>query len=379
MPSSESGPRVSEGLRSGSRQQQLYAQGRSQPGPVVTWTLDSAHMQGEAADLVLDGQWEDLEPYRILQRVAKEEGLKTLGMRDPGHVELAKSADTDRQDRPRLAAGERPGRRPLTRAAPVARVASRATVARVATPAPLGGSGPPRPAPRTSEAEPAPTPQDRLPERPAPIREPVPHDLPEPIERIATHRVDTSRVVRSAETDVRPQADTSGAAVQAQPSSSTGSASVGSTSGVESGIAERVEQVRTLQEAGGSRGVRHHVDLGDVDGSGTRVRVDLRGGKVGARIDVVDPALRTVMKRQTGELETALRARGLEAEPVQIKAALEGEPALGNTLKALDSTSSLETELKDSRGRERGSTKNHGEDRGEPGLRRDRKDQERKR
>lgn len=48
---------VLEGLRSQARQDRLYAQGRSTPGPVVTWTRKSRHQRqadgfGHAVDLV---------------------------------------------------------------------------------------------------------------------------------------------------------------------------------------------------------------------------------------------------------------------------------------------------------------------------------------
>lgn len=42
---------VVEGLRTKARQVDLYAQGRTKPGKVVTWTLDSKHIQGRAVDL----------------------------------------------------------------------------------------------------------------------------------------------------------------------------------------------------------------------------------------------------------------------------------------------------------------------------------------
>lgn len=37
---------VIEGVRTIERQRQLYAQGRTQPGPVVTWTMHSRHFAG---------------------------------------------------------------------------------------------------------------------------------------------------------------------------------------------------------------------------------------------------------------------------------------------------------------------------------------------
>lgn len=43
---------VIEGLRTERRQHDLYAQGRSKPGPIVTWTLASKHITGDAVDLL---------------------------------------------------------------------------------------------------------------------------------------------------------------------------------------------------------------------------------------------------------------------------------------------------------------------------------------
>ena len=40
---------VRETVRSTERQEALYAQGRTTTGPVVTWTLDSRHIEGKAA------------------------------------------------------------------------------------------------------------------------------------------------------------------------------------------------------------------------------------------------------------------------------------------------------------------------------------------
>jgi peptidoglycan LD-endopeptidase CwlK len=42
---------VVEGLRTKERQAELYAQGRTVPGKVVTWTLNSKHIDGKAVDL----------------------------------------------------------------------------------------------------------------------------------------------------------------------------------------------------------------------------------------------------------------------------------------------------------------------------------------
>ena len=45
---------VTEAKRSIERQRYLYAQGRTRPGKVVTWTLHSRHIVGEAFDIAFD-------------------------------------------------------------------------------------------------------------------------------------------------------------------------------------------------------------------------------------------------------------------------------------------------------------------------------------
>lgn len=55
---------VLEGKRTLERQRQLYAQGRTAPGKIVTWTMKSKHIDGKAVDLVpypLD--WNDLSKF----------------------------------------------------------------------------------------------------------------------------------------------------------------------------------------------------------------------------------------------------------------------------------------------------------------------------
>lgn len=82
---------VTETGRSPARQDWLFAQGRSRPGPVVTWTRDSRHESGRAVDVTVLGP-NDARGYALLQEYARAEGLATLGMRDPGHLELRDGA-----------------------------------------------------------------------------------------------------------------------------------------------------------------------------------------------------------------------------------------------------------------------------------------------
>lgn len=74
---------VVEGLRSIDRQKQLYAQGRTVPGKIVTWTLKSKHIDGKALDVapIKDGVilWNRPDLFqglaKIMMQAAKDEGV----------------------------------------------------------------------------------------------------------------------------------------------------------------------------------------------------------------------------------------------------------------------------------------------------------------
>jgi len=67
---------VVEGLRSRQRQAQLYAQGRTTAGKIVTWTLKSKHIDGLAVDLApfADGKidWTDLAKFDAIGAAMKK-------------------------------------------------------------------------------------------------------------------------------------------------------------------------------------------------------------------------------------------------------------------------------------------------------------------
>ena len=75
---------VVEGLRSKQRQAQLYAQGRTTAGKIVTWTLKSKHIDGLAVDLApfADGKidWSDSKKFdaiaKAMFKAAAELGVK---------------------------------------------------------------------------------------------------------------------------------------------------------------------------------------------------------------------------------------------------------------------------------------------------------------
>ena len=81
--------RLWEGYRSPERQRKLYAQGRTAPGPVVTWTLRSIHSKRLAFDLVFKGPepWGASHPWGALRAVARRCGAEARAWEagDLGH------------------------------------------------------------------------------------------------------------------------------------------------------------------------------------------------------------------------------------------------------------------------------------------------------
>ncbi|CNL31950.1 peptidase M15B and M15C DD-carboxypeptidase VanY/endolysin [Yersinia enterocolitica] len=71
---------VIEGVRTVARQQQLYAQGRTEPGKVVTWTMKSKHIDGNAVDLLPVTGWDNLASFKTVSKAmfqaASELGVK---------------------------------------------------------------------------------------------------------------------------------------------------------------------------------------------------------------------------------------------------------------------------------------------------------------
>ena len=76
---------VVEGVRTLNRQEELYAQGRTKPGKIVTWTMKSKHIEGFAVDIAPvnpDGSinWNDIKKFDKMAdamfRAAKELNIK---------------------------------------------------------------------------------------------------------------------------------------------------------------------------------------------------------------------------------------------------------------------------------------------------------------
>lgn len=81
---------VVEGVRTKARQAELYAQGRTKPGKIVTWTMQSKHILGRAVDLApyVGGKidWNDLAKFRQINKAmmaaAKERDIQIRWGRD---------------------------------------------------------------------------------------------------------------------------------------------------------------------------------------------------------------------------------------------------------------------------------------------------------
>lgn len=95
--------RITHGIRTQEEQDALYAQGRTKPGQIVTWTRKSRHMTGHAVDVValVNGKisW-DISYYKQIADAVKEAAQKLGIMIDWGgdwvkskdypHFELSK-------------------------------------------------------------------------------------------------------------------------------------------------------------------------------------------------------------------------------------------------------------------------------------------------
>lgn len=317
---------VVETVRSSERQEHLYAQGRTRPGPVVTWTLDSAHLSGEAADVIIDGQWHNPQGYTRLHVIAQEEGLRTLGMRDPGHLELRGSASHGEHAAALNGEGVAANTRTSTDAtraatiastggvAAVARVASVARVAQVAQVARVGSSGLARDtrAPATSTPDTVPG---------ATVRTAA---LASATARQGDqHGGGTSRDSRDAESrPVRASALDNLSAVGALSPTATrilDGDTLKVTMPVGSDSASRAEAIAVLREDAPVRALSSlTMQLDSPDGP-EQVRVTLRGGVVDTQVTTSSGALADRLRMQTADLQDALGRHGLDTEKVKVQ------------------------------------------------------------
>lgn len=298
-----------ETLRHQVRQNHLFEQGRSRPGDVVTWTRASKHTMGVAADVIIDGTYSNSAAYARLHAIAAEEGLRTLGPSDAGHLELPNVGSDDPQfaavgadsesESPDNSAAERaassrkgnregPDVRGIARPAAVARVADLASprvaaVARVAVPG----------------------------------REPA---LDDSSERSTT---------AAGPMDVAPTRSTGSAAEAVRSDAGFallegGRLSAGAQSQVTAGItstsAERLAHLLDLDSSAPLRPLSQVVLRVDGPGGVDRIRLDLRGSTLDGTIDLSDAAAAEKLDARIGELQRALESRGLEAQNLRVRA-----------------------------------------------------------
>lgn len=326
---------VVEGVRSQERQDYLYEQGRSRPGAVVTWTRHSQHTLGRAVDVTVDGSYDDPEAFRLLAQVAAEEGLHTLGARDPGHLELPRGIG-EAVRAVRLEVAPAPLRNgaaapaavaapaPVAGVAPVATVASVAAVAPVARPGMAAGpeSGAADVARGKGHAE----------------VDAAPAATPDSAKEAGWNAVDTGHAGgrsgaggrdadrRSADEHGTPAAGATGAGRHfaaptdggtaqretASPRSALGAAGPD--------VAARVGRVLEAQQGAELRPLSRvllHLD-GEGDGAGS-IRVSLRGPSVEATIDLADRASADRLTPRLAELQHALERRGLEPASLEVR------------------------------------------------------------
>jgi hypothetical protein len=336
---------IAETWRSQTRQDALHEQGRTKPGAVVTWTRRSQHAAGLAADLVVDGSYDNAQGYRDLMKVAAEEGLESLGPRDPGHLQLAGGQAAAKlsplatitevgvtgsaQLRPattpprvsvgatgvpprpvpaelRAAADAPAAIAGLARTAQVAQVAQLAKVAPVAAIAPAAIPG----APATAFAPGAQSEQRREQHGRDHEREPSRGKESPSAVAAATREVDGTGAARSE----------AAFAALAATRADTSTAPIAALHG--SDAAQRAAQVLALQDELNAQPMSHMLlKLDNPDGGLDRIRVDLRGTSVGATMDVQDPLAASQMANRVQELTRPLESRGLDAGALRVRIA----------------------------------------------------------
>ena len=306
---------VSETYRTQSRQDMLYAQGRDTVGPVVTWTQNSKHTQGRAVDLLLDGGAAGTDAYAALQRIAKEEGLRTLGARDPGHLELPgpRANLSDSRMTP-------PGIPSAVADAAGAGQVSIARLAQIAQVAELRVNAPESPA------------------RVATVAQIAQVANPTTTAKPGARRFGSDTSDRGSQRDSRGDYGALGSTVihRDQPSMQVPVAGVATgTTG-----AERAARVLAAIEDAPARPLSQltmAVDAGN--GTTDRVHVALRGAVLNTTIDAADIRGAQAMSSRSDELVRALTRDGLEVESLRVRAAAVS-PALPATSSSQSSSGS---------------------------------------
>lgn len=288
---------VVETYREQSRQDWLFEQGRTRPGPIVTWTRDSNHTQGRAADLVIDGRY-DGPGYQTLQKIAEQEGLRTLGPRDPGHVELPAETvgKATMQPRSRVFVAPVAEVAQIAEPARVARVAEVASSAQVAEPARVALAGVVGGRAAAGKGEGRSTRQE------------------------AGESAASSDALDAAAGPHRAFRDpASAAALFANGADTPASASISSSAPLDrvsdADLASRIARVLEIQDAGARQPLSSVVlRLTGLDTTAEMIRVARRGQDVSTSIETADPARALDLQGHIHELRAALETHGLRSE-----------------------------------------------------------------
>ena len=293
-----------ETVRSQDRQDALFAQGRTTAGNVVTWTQDSAHTRGQAADVMVGGSFTNPVGFALLQKIANEEGLRTLGAIDPGHLELPKNSAAMTAAALALASAD----------AKVTSVSGNG-VARVATVAQVAAVGTALTQPRDSKTSATaanttvPAPIASINAQSAGSKSSLP-DGP------GNKGANTERDLKGSGTDnnnTLPFGD----------ASRTGSANFIGPRDTVNHVpvvdgAQRVQDIDTLREQSTAKSLSQiTLEIDGANGEAQQITVDLRGNTVDTHIST-DETSAGRLRTHVGELQGALESRGLEANAVRI-------------------------------------------------------------
>jgi uncharacterized protein YcbK (DUF882 family) len=323
--------KVAETYRSQSRQNALFAQGRETAGPVVTWTQNSKHTEGKAVDLVMSGgsSSDVAAGYKALQRIANEEGLRTLGAKDPGHLELPSSANAKatQLSPAALADASGPGGVSIARIAQVARVADvnmaqPAQVARVATVARSNTSS------VGAKANPATS-----------VSGVAVSGVTDSTSGTTSGGAFNSSQDSRSGSDARYSALSAAVAMRAQRGDSfsvpTVSGATGSTS------IDRTARILDALDSAPTRPLSQITMNVDAANGGTdRVQLSLRGASLNATIDTMDPRAAQAMTARGEELSRALTRDGIELQSLHVRT---GAVATGGLSATPNSQSSSDT------------------------------------
>ena len=321
---------IVETARSQERQDFLFDQGRTRPGSVVTWTRDSAHTRGEAVDVVVDGKYNNPEGFSRLQRIAAEEGLKTLGARDPGHLELPSDGPRDNGARVASAVPREFKAVPLivtnANQAGVARVAGTAGTAGVASVAGVADTASSRGFDRSYSPVSSSAPATVTMAGPANTNGQG-HASGRGERDDQGRSTNEGRKIGSARRETLGATESAAFGAQ-QPTMTSAPTDAGSTPAVvAAGSTDRVTELQDLRDSAPAGAVsRMTLNVDAPDGGQDRITVDLRGASVATQIST-DASNAERLRMRTAELQDALGRHGLESDSVQISSAAKVESA----------------------------------------------------